>query len=48
MRSKPMRKNAHKERIFTLSQNRVDFDYQKYFQEKKRHRPGDLVFRHGM
>ncbi len=27
MKSKPMRKNAHKERIFTLSQNTKDFDY---------------------
>ena len=29
MRSKPIRKNAHKERIFTLRQNRTDFDYSK-------------------
>lgn len=30
MRSKPFRKNAHKERIFTLRQNRNDFDYLKH------------------
>lgn len=29
MRSKPIRKNAHKERILSLAQNRVDFDYLK-------------------
>lgn len=29
MRSKPMRKNAHKERLFTLEQNKTDFDYLK-------------------
>ena len=27
MRSKPMRKNANKERIFTQKQNAQDFDY---------------------
>jgi len=29
MRSKPFRKNAHKEQILSLVQNRVDFDYLK-------------------
>ena len=34
MRSKPFRKNAHKERIFSLVQNRVDFDYLKGHREE--------------
>lgn len=27
MKAKPNRKNFHKEKIFTLEQNKVDFDY---------------------
>ena len=27
MKSKPNRKNFHKEKIFTLEQNKLDFDY---------------------
>lgn len=29
MRQKPARKNAHKERIFGLHQNKTNFEYQK-------------------
>jgi len=31
---KPDRKNAHKERIFSLPQNKIDFGYQKEHQDK--------------
>ncbi len=34
MKSKPMRKNAHKDRIFTLRQNIQDFHYIRNHQEK--------------
>ena len=34
MRSKPMRKNANKERIFSQKQNIQDFDYMKEHREK--------------
>ena len=27
MKSKPNRKNFHKEKVFTLEQNKLDFDY---------------------
>lgn len=33
MRQKPSRKNTHKEKIFTLNQNKVNFAYQKMHQE---------------
>ncbi|MBF0489553.1 MAG: 4a-hydroxytetrahydrobiopterin dehydratase [Candidatus Omnitrophica bacterium] len=31
---KPTRKNSHKERIFSLPSNKIDFEYQKEHQEK--------------
>ena len=34
MRSKPMRKNAHKEQIFSQRQNTQDFEYTKSHQGK--------------
>lgn len=33
MKQKPARKNSHKEKIFTLNQNKTNFDYQKTHQE---------------
>ena len=34
MKTKPNRKNFHKEHIFTLEQNKVDFDYIEQIQKK--------------
>src|ERR1039457_536292 len=31
---KPSRKNSHKERIFSLPQNKIDFEYQKEHQNR--------------
>lgn len=38
MRAKPTRKNARKERIFSLRQNIQDFDYLKDYRAKGRNK----------
>lgn len=43
MKSKPMRKNANKERIFSQRQNIQDFDYRRGHQGKVDGQNPDLV-----
>ena len=42
MKQKPARKNAHKERIFALHQNKTDFEYQKSGQDKSENKMREL------
>lgn len=45
MRQKPARKNAHKERIFALHQNKTNFTYQKIRCDETENRIHELFAR---
>lgn len=47
MKSKPARKNFHKERIFGLHQNKTDFEYQKDHQAKIREKAHEIFEKRG-
>lgn len=47
MKSKPARKNFHKERIFGLHQNKTDFEYQKDRQARIREKAYELFENRG-
>ncbi len=46
MKQKTARKNSHKEKIFTLNQNKTNFDYQKAHQDGPENRVHECCAEH--